>query len=84
MGHAVGFDDVELFEVEGSVAELLKKANAAAEEDGDEVDGDFVEQAGFEALLGDIGGADTDVFVAGGPFGLDDGAFNAIGNEDEG
>jgi hypothetical protein len=42
------------------IVEVGQQADAVAEEGGDEVDVDLVEQAGSEVLLGHVGGADRD------------------------
>ncbi len=64
-------------------AKALKQADAAAKQDRDEIDMDSVEQPGLEELLCDVWGSDRHIFVPGGLFGLANGAFNAIGNEDK-
>ena len=52
MGDAGSVDDTRGFEVDVVGPEVVEQPDAGAEQDGDEVDLDLVEEAGPQALLG--------------------------------
>src|SRR3954463_6404396 len=60
---------------------MLEQADAIAEQDRNEIDVNFVEQPGFDALLRGRRGGNGDVFITGGSFGLSNGAFDAVGHK---
>src|SRR5712692_11835722 len=65
-----GGAEAEALEVDGLRAEVVEEAQAAAEEDGHEVEVELVGEAGLEDLAGETGAADDgDVFGAGGGLG---------------
>src|SRR6266508_414613 len=57
MGDASALDDPWILQCERRVRELVEVADALAEQDGHQVDPHLVEQAGVQALLGDVGPA---------------------------
>jgi hypothetical protein len=81
MGHAVGLDHAGAFEVELVIPQIGEKADAAAEQDGDEVYVDFVEKASLKVLLGDVRGADGNVALARDGAGLLKGCFDAVSDD---
>lgn len=84
MGDAGAGDDGGVAEEGGGGVEVVEEGDPGAEEDGGEVDGEFVEEAGVEELPDGVGSVDADVFSGGGGFGLGDGVFDAIGDEVDG
>lgn len=61
--------------------EVVEESNAGAKKNRRDVDVDFVEQSGIQALLDGVGAVDPNGFPAGGGFGLPHGAFDAVGHE---
>src|SRR6266545_2081818 len=65
-------------------AELVEEPDAAAQEHGDEVDLQLVEQPGLQVLLRDVGATrERDVLVPGGRASLLERGFDAVGDEGE-
>jgi len=81
VGHAVGFDYAGAFKVERVILKVGEEADAAAEEDGDEVEVDQIEKARSQVLLCHACGADGDVTVAGDGARLLESAFDAVGHD---
>ena len=66
MGDAGCFDGAGAFEPDLRVREVVEQLGASSEEDWDEVDLHFVDQPGFQILLGDARAtAQGDVLAAG-------------------
>ena len=61
MGDPLPLDDGGVAELDRGGAQVLEPARPVAEQDRHEVDVDAVEQAGVEALLGDLGTGDDHV-----------------------
>ena len=61
--------------------EAVKEANAGAKKDRGDVDLEFVEESGIEALLDGVSAVDPNGLPSGGGFGLFHGAFDAVGHE---
>src|SRR5215211_7303014 len=83
MGHPSALDHPRALQVDRPGAEVVEQADAAAEQDGYQVDVDLVEESRPDALLHDARGAHADVLVAGDRFRLLEGAFQAVGDEGE-
>jgi hypothetical protein len=83
MGDSNIFGDISNFEFYRFDAEILEQANALTKQNWYEVDADFVQQPGFEALLRNICATDANTFVAREFFCFCNGAFDAIGDEGE-
>src|SRR5258706_14129445 len=62
---------------------MVEQSDARAEQDGHQVDMDFLKQSGFEALLHNRRGGYRDTLVACNRFCLFNGAFNTVGDEGE-
>ena len=60
---------------------MVEQSNARAEQDGHQVDMDFLKQSGFEALLHNRRGGYHNMFFACNRFCLFNGAFHAVGDE---
>src|SRR5262249_51665591 len=60
------FDHVEDFQLDVVAADVAEQAGADAEQDGDQVDADLVDEAGPQQLLTDAGAEDVDILAAGG------------------
>ncbi len=65
VGDAVAFDDSRVFQEELGAGVVAEEGFAGAEDDRDEVVGEFVDQAGSEGLAGQGAGGQGDVSVAG-------------------
>src|SRR5439155_7130283 len=66
------------------IAEVLEQPHSVAQEHGDEVDLQFVEEAGLQVLLSDMRAAGhPDVLLAGCRFGLLERGLDAVGDEGE-
>ena len=63
MQDSVAFGDLGVFEHRRCAGQVVEEADAVAEQHGDEIDADLVEQAEVEALLGDVGSRDADGLV---------------------
>jgi hypothetical protein len=86
MGDTGGVDRVDGLELDllGDAWVEVEEADAAAEEDRDQVDFDFVEEAGFDELLDRLAAGDGNVLVARRRAGLLEGALDAVLDEGEG
>jgi hypothetical protein len=83
MGYPRGIDHTCAFQFNRLNAYILEQSGTASEQDGHQVDMDFVKQSGLEGLLRDTRRGDGDILVPGGLLGLANGAFNPVGDEDE-
>ena len=70
MGDTIGLDHTCALELEPAIIEVGEQVDAAAEEDGDDVQVDLVQKARLQELLGDGDGADDNVSPAGNGAGL--------------
>src|SRR5690349_16414821 len=70
-----------VFQGNGCSLEMFKQADTITEQEGDQVDMDFVEQSSVETLLYNRRRNDCDVFAACDYFCLFNGAFKAVGDE---
>src|SRR3954463_13974913 len=64
--------------------EVVEESNPGAKKNRRDVDLEFVEEAGIQALLDGVSAVDPDGLPAGGGFGLVHGAFDAVGHEVDG
>jgi hypothetical protein len=62
---------------------VVEQADTCAQQERHQVDMDFVEQSGLEALLHDRGGGNDDTLLSGDRPGLRDGAFHSVADEGE-
>jgi hypothetical protein len=62
---------------------VVEQADAAPEQDGDQVEVELVQESRSDALLHDAGGAHADVLVPGDRSGLLQGAFESVGDDGE-
>ena len=83
MGDPGSRNDPHAFELNRLDAEMVKQPDTAAQQHWHEVDVEFVEQSGLEALLRDARGADGNILVPGDFLGLCYRAFDAIADEGE-
>jgi hypothetical protein len=83
MGYTRGLDHPRAFQLNWLGAQVVEQSDTTTEQDGHQVDMDFVKQSGLEALLGDAGGAYRDTLVPCNLPGLLNGAFYAVGDESE-
>src|SRR5262245_15070879 len=83
MGHAGGLYYSDTFQQVGCRAQLIEQPDAATQQYWHQVDLYFVEQPGRDALLHDTRAGHGDVLVPRGCLCLANGAFNAVGDEDE-
>ena len=60
---------------------MIKESDSGAKKNRRDVDVEFVEKAGVQALLDGVSAVDPDVLPGGGRFGLVHGAFDAVGHE---
>jgi hypothetical protein len=58
---------------------MVEESNSGAEKNRRDVDADFIEEAGIQALLDCVGAVDADGLPDGGGFGFVQGAFDAVG-----
>jgi hypothetical protein len=66
VGDLVALDDRDRsLQLDRGARQLIEEGRPAAEQDGDEIDPDLVEQAGVEALPGDRAAVDPDRLVTG-------------------
>ena len=78
-------DDLRAFERHLGTVQIVEQPRAAAEQHGDEVDPQLVEQPGLEVLLGDVRpAAQVDVLAAGRLARLRQRRLDAVGDEVEG
>ena len=84
MGYARSLNYPGRFEFNLLRAEVIEQSNTVTEQDGRQVDPDFVQQAQLQALLCDTRAAYTDILIPCGFLCLTNGAFNAIRDESEG
>lgn len=61
--------------------EVVEKPNAGAKKNGRDVNVDFVDEAGVQALLDRVSAVDANGLSRRGGFGLANGAFDAVGHE---
>ncbi len=82
MGDAGCFDDACAFEPDLRIREVVEEPRTASEEDGDEVDLHFVDQPGFQVLLGDVRAtAKGDVLAVGRFPGMFEGGLDPVGDK---
>jgi hypothetical protein len=84
MGYAIPHNHAELFKINRRHTEILKQAHTRAEQNGRNIKLHFVQQTGFDTLLGDVRAGDGDILAPGELPRLENGAFHAIGDEGEG
>lgn len=77
-------DDCRVVEDDGCVGEFAGEGGVGGEEDRDEVDPQFVDQVGFQALPGHGAIVDADRLVAADSAGESDGGEDTVGDESEG
>lgn len=83
MRYPTGFFHLRAFQFNWRSRQVFEQSDTCAEQDGHQVDMDFVKQSRFYALLRDTCGGYGDVLVACDRFCLFNGAFNAVGDERE-
>src|SRR5262245_62594932 len=77
------FDEPYAFQFNWLGTEMVEQSDTLSEQDRRQVDMDFVEQPGLEALLRETRGGYRHILVACGLLCLTNGAFNAVGDECE-
>ena len=83
MGDAGSLDRVYAFQFELLRFQMIEQPDAATEQDGRDVDIDFINELGLEGLLQDTGSGDDNIFVSRCFLGLTNCAFNTIRNKGE-
>src|SRR6266568_976200 len=83
VGHPVALDDQGVVEQHRRVGVLAEEPDARTEHDGNQRDGDLVDEAGRDRLPGEVAGGQGNVPVAGKGLGLCNGAGQPVGDERE-
>ncbi len=83
MCYARSLDHSGAFQFNWLSAEMLEQSDALSQQDGHQIDGYFVKQSHFYALLHDLRGGYDDILIPCCMFCLANGTFNAICDEGE-
>jgi hypothetical protein len=84
VGYAGRLDHSYAFQFNWLDIQMIEQSDTLSEQEGRDINVDFVHQARIEALLQDTGSTYDDILVACGLPGLTNGAFNPIGDKGEG
>ena len=84
MCDASSLDHPGAFQINTTRSEIVEQPDSCPKQDRHQIDMDFIQQSGLDALLGDSRAGYGDVLVPCGLLCLTNGAFNAIGDEGEG
>src|SRR5574341_222312 len=83
MCYATGLDRSYAFQFSWLYTQMIEQPDAVSEQQGYQVNMDFVHQSRVETLLQDTGGAYDDILVSRCFLGVTNGAFNPIGDKGE-
>ena len=81
MCHADAGNHLRVAQDGGGAGEMVEESNAGAKKNRSDVDLDFIEEAGIQALLNGVRAVDGYRLSGSGGFGLADGALEAVGHE---